>query len=137
MAPGVAPECCGPAWRLPSGAWVPSPLYSQQVHLGSVVQQEGCLLQDKGRGGGPGPPGGQLRREPLPAPAPACPSGPRSPSDPSPSQRSASLSPLLSGRPWGHACLFPAPERDRGLKGAFRLQWPLPPQDVSHCDQEG
>ena len=26
-------------------------LCSQQVHLGSVVQQEGCLLQDKGRGG--------------------------------------------------------------------------------------
>ena len=67
MAPGVAPECCGPAWRLPSGAWVPSPLCSQQVHLGSVVQQEGCLLQDKGRGGAGTPRGSAAEG------APACP----------------------------------------------------------------
>ena len=38
--------------------------------------------------------------------------------------------------PGGHARLFPAPERQRGWKGAFWLQQPLPPQDVSHPDQE-
>lgn len=100
-----------------------SPWCSQQVHLGSVVQQERRLLQDKE--GGAGTPRGSAAEG-----APACPC-------PGPRNWSAGLSlPCSQADPGGHARLLPAPERQRGWKRAFWLQWPLPPQAVSHLDQE-